>query len=70
MQARRHWYVLPSIFGDDRLLHAPRFPDFLKDQGTMVEAAAKGDAEITAAFVDGATIQRAIRQAGPRFGKP
>jgi hypothetical protein len=63
-------FIVDEKFQSDVAAYAPRFPDFLKDQGTMVEAAAKGDTEITTAFVDGETIQRATREAGPLFGKP
>jgi len=45
--------------------YAPRFPDFLKHQATTVEVLNKGEAKATATYVDGKTVQQAIRQAGP-----
>jgi hypothetical protein len=45
--------------------YAPRFPDFLKNRATTVEVLDEGEAKATATYVDGETVQQAIRQAGP-----
>ena len=44
---------------------APRFPDFLKNRATAVEVLNKGDTKATAAYVEGKTVQQALRRAGP-----
>ena len=62
--------IVDEKFQSDVAAYAPRFPAFLKDEGTTVEASDKADKEVTATYVDGATIQRAIRDAGHLFGKP
>src|SRR5260370_3525608 len=58
-------FIVEEKFQSDVAAYAPRFPDFLKDQATPVEASEDGETEVTATYVDGETIQRAIREAGP-----
>ena len=57
--------IVDEEFQSDVAAYAMRFPDFLKDQATPVEASEKGETEVTATYVDGETIKRAIREAGP-----
>jgi hypothetical protein len=58
-------FIVDKEFQSDVAAYAPRFPDFLKDQATPVEASEKGETEVTATYVDGETIKRAIQEAGP-----
>jgi hypothetical protein len=57
--------MVDEEFQSDVAAYAPRFPDFLKDQATPVEASEEGVTEVTATYVDRETIKRAIREAGP-----
>ena len=45
----------------------PRFPDFLKNEATLLEVSGTGQTEAAATYVDGETVKKAIRQACPRF---
>lgn len=58
-------FIVDTEFSSDVAGYAPRFPDFLMDQATPVEASEDGEKEVTATYVDGETIKRAIREAGP-----
>lgn len=58
-------FIVDEEFQSGVAAYAPRFPDFLKDQATPVEASEEGETEVTATYVDGETIKRAIREAGP-----
>lgn len=57
--------IIDKEFQSDVSAYAPRFPDFLKDHATQVEASEDGDTEVTATYVDGESIKRAIQEAGP-----
>jgi hypothetical protein len=57
--------IVDEEFQSDVAAYATRFPDFLKDQATLVEASEEDETEVTATYVDGETIKGAIREAGP-----
>lgn len=58
-------FIVDEEFQSDVAAYAPRFPDFLKDHATPVEASEEGETEVTATYVDGETIKQAVRKAGP-----
>jgi hypothetical protein len=58
-------FMIGLWFQSKAATYEPRFPDFLKNLATAVEVLNKGEAKATATYVDGKTIQQAIRQAGP-----
>jgi len=57
--------IIDKEFQGDVSAYAPRFPDFLKDHATQLEASEDGETEVTATYVDGESIKRAIQEAGP-----
>jgi hypothetical protein len=57
-------FIVDSQFQSDVAAYAPRFADFLKDQATPVEVREEGETEATARYVDGETVNLALRQAG------
>jgi hypothetical protein len=58
-------FLADSKYGSDLAGYAPRFPEFLKDHSTQVEVAEEGETKATVTYVDGETIEEAIREAGP-----
>lgn len=58
-------FIVNSRFQSKVAAYAPRFPDFLKNRATPVEVLSEGEAEATAEYIEGNTIQKAIRQTGP-----
>lgn len=58
-------FIIDKEFQSDVSAYAPRFPDFLKDQATQVEASEEREAEVTATYVDGESIKRAIQKSDP-----
>jgi hypothetical protein len=59
--------VIDAEFKSAVAAYAPRFPDFLKNEGASVEVSATGQSQATATYVDGETVQEAIRQACPEI---
>jgi hypothetical protein len=57
-------FIVDSQFQSDVAAYAPRFPDFLKDQAAPVEVREEDETEATARYVDGETVNLALRQAG------
>jgi hypothetical protein len=58
-------FIVDEKFQNDVAAYGPRFPEFLKDQTTVVEASEEGVTEVTATYIDGRTIERAIHEASP-----
>jgi hypothetical protein len=58
-------FIIDSQFKNDISAYAPRFRDFLKDHSTLVEVSKKGETKVTALYVDGETIKKAVRELGP-----
>jgi hypothetical protein len=58
-------FIFDAQFQQDVAAYAPRFPDFLKNQATLIEVPGSGRTEATASYLDGETIKGAIRLAGP-----
>ena len=59
-------FILDAQFQQDVSAYAPRFPDFLKNEVTLVEVSDSGGlTEATATYLTGAAIKEAIRQVGP-----
>jgi hypothetical protein len=58
-------FIVDEKFQNDVAAYGPRFPEFLKDQATTVEVSEEDATEVTATYVDGRTVERAIHEAGP-----
>jgi hypothetical protein len=65
-------FIFNAEFQQDVAAYAPRFPDFLKNQATSIEAPGSGRTEVTTTYLDGETIKEAVRLAGPldSLGRP
>lgn len=58
-------FIIDAEFQSEVAAYAPRFPDFLKDEATSVEASEAGQTVATAAYLESETVREAIRQVGP-----
>lgn len=60
-------FVIDAELVSQVAAYAPRFPDFLKNEATFLEASGTGQTEATATYLEGEAVKEAIRQVCPKI---
>ena len=59
-------FIVDEKFQNDVAAYGPRFPEIPEEQEvTAVEASEEGVTEVTATYIEGRAVERAIHEAGP-----